>query len=281
MSSNKPSPAGASYLPAVQPKLLPACTCHRSRRYDKWGADLERVRARVRSFCLAKAKCYSEEVELELAYLRIRATRPRVVYEISPYYGYSSLWLLSAVKDNGEGRVISFDVVDYSVENIPDDLKPLHTFVHGDARELHTQQPLADYLFLDSMHSKEFGEFFTSDLFARHAGRHVYVSLHDVYNPKMWSGLAGPGRDKDVFPEWMPTEEGLWVLTWLAFHNEHCHVWTPAPSCPHTGSFYADVLEARARVVTSPSVYARDSTSTNTDGPNPTIFFELNCEQAL
>jgi hypothetical protein len=42
-------------------------------------------------------RCQSCTVEMELSYLRLRATKPRVVWEISPMHGYTTLMILSAL----------------------------------------------------------------------------------------------------------------------------------------------------------------------------------------
>jgi len=245
--------------------------------YRQYGADLDKVRLRVHAMCVETNQCHSEELELELSYLRIRHHQPKVIYEISPFHGYSSLFLLSAVKDNGFGRVISFDLVNLSVKNIPTDLQEFHTFVLGDAQKHHRNFPTADYLFLDSFHSKQFGQFYTDDLFVRHNDKHVLVSMHDVYNPKMWSA-PHPARNLELFPEWMPTEEGMWVLPWLAFHKEHCGVFTVAPSCPYFQSLHEDIKAVRKPWIHSRSPHTRGANmDTHVDGVNPTLFFELNC----
>jgi len=251
--------------------------------YEQYSFDLNNARRRIREFCMKGnankvPSCLSEELELEMTYLRIRAQKPKVVWEISPFRGYSSWFILSALKDNAAsgdiGHLYSFDIVDFSKSNIPEDLRVFWAFTHGDARQEHNNFPLADYIFLDSMHSKEFGEFFTGILFPRHAGKHVLVSLHDVYNDKMYAGDGKP-RNFEHHPPWMPTEEGSWVVTWFAFQNEHCNMWTPAISFPHL-NIYAQIAGIRAQYINTPSVHGSAS-ETILDGPNPTVFFELNC----
>src|SRR5436190_17043076 len=63
-----------------------------------------------------------DDIEAELTYLFVRSLRPDVVLEIAPYYGWSTTWLLQALRDNGAGRLHSYDLVDYSRWTIPSDL---------------------------------------------------------------------------------------------------------------------------------------------------------------
>ena len=51
----------------------------------------------------------SSEMELEMTYMRIRMTQPDLVYEMSPNYGFSTIFILWALHDNHKGRLYSFD----------------------------------------------------------------------------------------------------------------------------------------------------------------------------
>ena len=52
----------------------------------------------------------SSELEMEMLYIRIRMSEPDLVYEISPNYGFSTMFILWALHDNHKGRLFSFDV---------------------------------------------------------------------------------------------------------------------------------------------------------------------------
>ena len=67
---------------------------------------------------------------LQLTYLRIRHQKPELVWEISPNWGYSTIFLLSALKDNKAGQLISFDTWDGPgqndcVQQVEPDTEPL------------------------------------------------------------------------------------------------------------------------------------------------------------
>jgi hypothetical protein len=87
-----------------------------------------RVRAEARVFIASlRAAGHSallHDLEAEVSYMRVREARPRRVLEMSPYCGYSSFWLLAAVRDNGgtgdaRGRVDAFDLIDCAARTLP------------------------------------------------------------------------------------------------------------------------------------------------------------------
>lgn len=122
--------------------------------YSHFAGDLRRVRAQAKDHCnriymretnrtytecrpnnnadlhteacsdLPTLYCQLSDVEAELTYLRIRALKPNRVFELSPFRGWSTFWLLSALRDNGKGTLHSFDIVDAATRTgvLPDEL---------------------------------------------------------------------------------------------------------------------------------------------------------------
>jgi len=41
-----------------------------------------------------------------MLYLRVRHYKPRKIYEQSPFHGYSTCWMLLALRDNGFGKLV-------------------------------------------------------------------------------------------------------------------------------------------------------------------------------
>ncbi len=123
-----------------------------------------------------------DDVEAEVTYLLIRRTRPQVVVEISPSGGWSSLWILSALRDNGRGRLYSYDLVDDATRNIPIVLAAQHwTFIRGDVRQALPSLPRPiDYLFIDSDHSAAFADWYLEKVFPL-LGPDAIVSIDDVF----------------------------------------------------------------------------------------------------
>lgn len=141
-----------------------------------------------------------DDVEAELTYLLIRERRPATVVEISPFRGWSTTWILHALRDNGAGELVSYDLVDDSLRFVPAELAERWRLVTGDVRRRLDEIPEAiDYLFLDSDHRRAFAEWYIAELFPRlvpGAG----VSIHDVFHGR------APGRGSG---------EARVVLDWL------------------------------------------------------------------
>lgn len=142
-------------------------------------------------------------LEAQCLYLLIRQSRPKVVWEISPNYGYSTGYILQAMNRNECGALYSFDLtsrvsivahmnfkrngIDYERQK----------YVVGDARK--TWQSVAekdiDLLFMDSDHSYEFGRWYMKDLIplVKSGG---LIHVHDVlrYGSRPHLGDLGEGR---------------------------------------------------------------------------------------
>src|SRR5665647_133518 len=80
------------------------------------------ARTIIRSCQMALLDPHLDDIEAEITYLLIRALRPKTLVEISPLGGWSTSWILNAVRDNGCGTLHSFDLVDDSLKTLPPDL---------------------------------------------------------------------------------------------------------------------------------------------------------------
>lgn len=187
-----------------------------------------------------------DDLEAEITYLLIRARRPRVVVEMSPNAGWSTTWILSALRDNVDGgQLWSYDLRDTSTKLVPRRLaQGRWHFVQGDARDTMSLAPDFDYLFIDSDHTRDFAEWYVEALFPRIPPGGM-VSVHDVFHTAK------------------PSEEGDVVLEWLA--KQGMNFWAPSPA---TGSEAARCLvEERERL-------GEDYVIQPYHGHNPMIFFE-------
>jgi predicted O-methyltransferase YrrM len=141
-----------------------------------------------------------DDIEAEITYLLLRDTRPEHVMELGTFHGWSTTWILSALRDNGSGHLHSFDRIDNVVRNVPAGLADGRwTFVHGDVRERLADVPRdTGYLFVDAAHTASFARWFLAELFPLvPAG--IPVSVHDVHH----------GRRV------LPFTEGAVVLRWM------------------------------------------------------------------
>ncbi|MFE9252376.1 class I SAM-dependent methyltransferase [Streptomyces sp. NPDC007088] len=175
-----------------------------SELYVKYQEDLRAVRDRQREFLRRRGKSMKaqlDDFEAEITYLLLREYRPETVVEIGTFYGWSTMWILSALRDNGGGRLYSFDIVDNVVSNVPADLSANRwTFTKGDVREtLGDTVRNADYLFIDADHGARFGRWYVDNLFPV-VRPGTPVSVHDVFHGR---------RPK-------PISEGSVLVKWLA-----------------------------------------------------------------
>ena len=215
-----------------------------SQLYRKYADDLAAVRDEQRRR-LPGIRAQLDDVEAELTYLRLRELRPRTVVEIGTFHGWSTTWLLSALRDNGAGRLHSYDVVDHVLKSVPEDLAgDRWTFTKGDVRT--TRLPVEiDYLFLDAAHSASFAKWYIVQLFSRLNG--TPVSVHDVFH----------GRRP------MPFSEGAMLVRWLT--ERKIDYFTPsAKRAPET---FAALLDVKRELgLAEPVRTGRD---------NPMVFFDL------
>ncbi|MDN5929829.1 MAG: class I SAM-dependent methyltransferase [Pseudonocardia sp.] len=124
-----------------------------------------------------------DDLEAEITYLLLRDTAPAHVMELGTFHGWSTTWILSALRDNGSGHLHSFDRIDHVVRTVPADLSDGRwTFLHGEVRERLADVPRdAGYLFVDAAHSSRFARWYVEHLFPIvPAG--IPVSVHDVFH---------------------------------------------------------------------------------------------------
>ena len=227
--------------------------------------------------------------------MRLREFKPRVVWEISPAHGFSTLVILHALAANDNNATLhSFDVLSHSLSHITPArfpaLVPMWKFHHRRASSLLKEDDLSagvyrlvtglpppDYLYLDSKHNLEMATFYTSRFLpaVQRLGR-TQVSLHDVYNPMFWTDGSGK-RDLRILPNWMPNLEGAMVLDWLAygFQSDSCNLFTIAPSKIGNAPYHEAVLKVREESGRLQRTALIDPHQGNC--PEPTIYFELNC----
>jgi predicted O-methyltransferase YrrM len=212
------------------------------RRHDN--ALVRRLRKlRLRRFMLFPA---FDDLEAEITYLLLRDKRPKTVLEISPNAGWSTTWILSALRDNGSGQLWSYDLYDTSMRFVPKALaRGRWHFVQGDAKETIQAAPHFEYLFLDSDHSAEFAEWYCQVLLPL-AQRGTVVGIHDVYHSAI------------------PSEEGVVVQAWLK--QRGLTYWTVSPLADKQVA--AAVLEERSRLGFNFIVHPLGS-------DNSMIFFDL------
>jgi len=174
-----------------------------SELYREYAGDLARVGAAQRGFEKALGSRMTpqlDDLEAEITYLLLRATKPAAVVELGTFHGWSTSWILSALRDNGSGQLHSFDLIDNVVRNVPAELaEGRWTFVQGDIKETVARVPAdTGYLFVDAAHTGRFARWYLDHLFPRVPAGST-VSVHDVYH----------------FRTTLPLHEGRVVVRWL------------------------------------------------------------------
>ncbi|GIE91431.1 class I SAM-dependent methyltransferase [Actinoplanes regularis] len=175
---------------------------HVSDLYREFQDDLRTVRKEqreLRTTCPGM-RTQLDDLEAEITYLLIRKERPATVVEIGSLHGWSTTWILRALRDNRAGTLVTHDLIDNARHNVPAELaEGRWTFVPGDAREtLRGHRHDIDHLFIDAAHTASFARWFVGELFPT-VRPGVTVSVHDVFH----------GRRP-----W-PVSEGRVVLSWL------------------------------------------------------------------
>jgi predicted O-methyltransferase YrrM len=171
--------------------------------YREFAGDLAAVGKQQRAFAEAMGSRMTpqlDDLEAEITYLLLRARRPATVMELGTFHGWSTSWILSALRDNGAGHLHSFDIIDNVRRNVPAELaEGRWTFVQGDVKERLDRVPAdLDHLFVDAAHTGRFAKWYLAHLFPLvPAG--IPVSVHDVYH----------------FRATLPFHEGRVVVRWL------------------------------------------------------------------
>jgi predicted O-methyltransferase YrrM len=214
--------------------------------YRKHLDALRVVRAEQRELHESGMRAQLDDIEAELTYLRLRECRPCSVVELGALDGWSTTWILKALRDNGSGHLHSFDLIDKAPRNVPASLADGRwTFVPGDARDTTHRLPAEiDYLFVDAAHTGRFARWYLAEVITR-LRPGTPVSVHDVFHH------ARP----------LPGSEGAVVLKWLA--SRGITPFTVArPAAPDD---HERIMQARTRLGLTDIVHPGRT--------NPMIFF--------
>ncbi|GAB3661743.1 class I SAM-dependent methyltransferase [Glycomyces tarimensis] len=184
-------------------------------RYEIYAADLRRVRAEQAALRERRPgmRPRLDDMEAELSYLRVRALAPSTVVQIGRDDGWSASWLLRALRDNGHGRLHSFDPSGRAGEDVPGELaEGRWSLEAGDVRERAEALPRRiDYLYLGGSRSGRFARWYLPRLVAALAPG-TPVSVRDVFRHR------SP----------LPLGEASVVLKWL--RRRHLEYFTAAPA---------------------------------------------------
>lgn len=177
--------------------------------YLKYKDDLKKVKKDQHEFYSVKDSIglvpQLGDMEAEITYLLIREYKPNTIVEISPASGWSTSWILNALKDNGLGNLYSYDLVDDSTKTIPLLLSNSRwNFIKGDIKKnIHLLPEKIDYLFIDSDHSANFAMWYIQNLLSN-KGENIKVSVHDILKN---SNEPGWGEESNILCSWLVENE--------------------------------------------------------------------------
>ncbi|GAA3734862.1 class I SAM-dependent methyltransferase [Salinactinospora qingdaonensis] len=156
-----------------------------SELYHRYADDLRAVREEQRALRAGRAamRTQLDDIEAEITYLLLRWFQPGHVTEIGCLHGWSTTWILRALRDNDHGRLTSVDLIDNARGNVPAELAKVGwQFQRGDAREIFsTWSQEIDYLFIDAAHTASFARWYLDRIFPA-LSEAVPVSVHDVFH---------------------------------------------------------------------------------------------------
>jgi hypothetical protein len=149
------------------------------------------------------------DFDCEILYLLVRALRPKVLVEVSPSGGWSTSWILNALRDNGAGTLYSCDLIDDSARNLPRELTDGRwKFLQGDVfRTVENLPSQIEFLFVDALHTAEFARWYVQHLFPRLTSDAV-VGVDDMFHQQGGMfvsvlGAKGGETEPDVMMSWL------------------------------------------------------------------------------
>ena len=80
------------------------------RLYAQYGGEIREVREEMTAWCAVTQSCKFCDLEIEMLYMLVREWRPASMFEMAPDHGYSTRWILRAMRRNHFGTLHSFDI---------------------------------------------------------------------------------------------------------------------------------------------------------------------------
>ncbi len=183
---------------------------------ERWYPPWYLYRGMLRSVFPSRRYIYPffGDLDCELLYLLARELQPETLVEVSPSGGWSTSWILNAVRDNGHGKLYSFDLIDDSARNLPKELTDGRwEFVQGDVFQTVSRAPSkVDFMLVDALHTGEFARWYVRELFPRLAPG-ALVAVDDMFHQQggMWVSVLG-AKGGDTEPDV--------VMAWLREHQQ-------------------------------------------------------------
>lgn len=178
--------------------------------YIKYKNELLNFKTRCLSFFnKASVDLMIDDIESELTYLLVREFKPENIIEFSPNTGVSTYILHLATLENNKGTINTYDIVDKCTKNFKL-FNMSNVYFHlGDVTNNFKQFISADYLFIDSLHTTEFGQKYINELLIplTNLKRKIPISVHDVYHPVSFYHPVMPEDEGKVVTDFLSTNK--------------------------------------------------------------------------
>ena len=145
------------------------------------------------------------QLDYEMLFLLVRTIQPGLIFEFSPFKGWSSSAILQAINLNKKGFLSSFDLKDKCSENIKkqfgDDLLRDWSFFEGDVKEYFEYIYItADMILIDCEHTYEFALAYIEKIFKPilNSDRKVWFYIHDICYYKLKKKCGGRSERRAV-----------------------------------------------------------------------------------
>ena len=171
--------------------------------YSKYKEELKDLEKKAIIFQKGKT-CMLPFRTTEILYLLVRELKPEKIIEFSPHHGWSSFWILEALKRNENGKLYSFDLIDSAKHNLTEYQDQLEFFI-GDVKE-HLMEDLVDrcdFFYIDSEHTEEFARWYIEkilDVKKGNSGKTIWVSYEVLnYNGQLVRGYSPWSKTQKEF----------------------------------------------------------------------------------
>jgi len=150
------------------------------------------------------------DVDGEMLYMMIREARPKVVFEISPWNGWSTNYILAALTANEDGTLHSFEL-DETIRGHPtEEVVRGNQFPDGDQNRLVLHigdargcvkdvEGNVNFLLIDSCHEDYFAQWYIDQLFPRVSGT---IFIQDI----VFTDHLEPSTEATYVWEWLKKE---------------------------------------------------------------------------
>lgn len=135
-----------------------------------------------------------QQIESEFLYALVRHIKPKNITEFSPFKGFTSMIMMrAATRNNTVTKLTSYDIINDSSDlNCTGILTRQLILGHVQDNLKSKDMETCDFLFIDSDHHYNFGEWYSTELLP-HLKAGTIICIHD------WPGYDFPFRARNLY----------------------------------------------------------------------------------